>query len=107
MRLSQPFISDIQTLGKNPVSELNEICQSLGYQVEWDNKWDESKTIDIILNKTMMIGTASYGRRRDICQNRAAKMAIDRIKDLLRDGELKPKSTAIDESLLISRILGL
>ncbi|KAJ1690736.1 hypothetical protein LUZ63_014891 [Rhynchospora breviuscula] len=88
VRLSRPFIT-IETLGKHPVSELHELCQKLHHELKFnDKKWAENLTVDVLLNGKV-IGSATYGPKKDICHNRAAKVALDRLKELLSNGELE------------------
>ncbi|KAJ4788686.1 dicer-like 3 [Rhynchospora pubera] len=88
MRLSRPFIT-IETLGKHPVTELHELCQKLHNELKFnDKKWAENLTVDVLLNGKV-IGSATYGPKKDICHNRAAKVALDRLKELLSNGKLE------------------
>ena len=64
MRLLQPLVT-IETLGKQRMTELNELYQSLGKtSVVLKDKWNQSKTVEIILNGEV-IGCASYDHRKD------------------------------------------
>ncbi|XP_078159002.1 ribonuclease 3-like protein 3 [Carex rostrata] len=85
IRLSQPFIT-IETLGQHPATELHELCQKYHFNVKYNNNWAQNQTIDVLLDEEV-IGSATYGAKKETCQNRAAKVALDRLKELLRNNK--------------------
>ena len=71
------------TLGKHPVSELHELCQKNRMEVKFlREKWDESTCIDVMVDGNM-VGSAMYGNKKEIALNRAAKAAVDCLKNML------------------------
>ncbi|KAF3332637.1 ribonuclease 3-like protein 3 isoform X1 [Carex littledalei] len=88
IRLSQPFIT-METLGQHPVTELHELCQKLHCDVKFNNNWAQNQTIDVLLDEEV-IGSATYGLKKETCHNRAAKVALDQLKELLRNNKLGP-----------------
>ncbi|KAJ3692340.1 hypothetical protein LUZ60_012690 [Juncus effusus] len=78
-RLADPFITP-ETLGRHPVTELNELCQKHRKTLKFDPQhWDIDTTIDVLINGEL-IGSAMYGLKKEVCQNRAAKVALNRLK---------------------------
>ncbi|XP_039125862.1 ribonuclease 3-like protein 3 [Dioscorea cayenensis subsp. rotundata] len=81
-RLAEPLINP-KTLGKHPVSELHELCQKNRMEVRFlREKWDESTCIDVMVDGNM-VASATYGNKKEIALNRAAKAAVDCLKNML------------------------
>ncbi|XP_051200166.1 ribonuclease 3-like protein 3 [Lolium perenne] len=80
--LADPLIS-LETLGRHPVSELLEFCQKnrRGLKIVKDG-WDKNLKVDVLVDGEL-VGSAVYGQKKEIAQNRAAKAALDKLKETL------------------------
>lgn len=79
-RLAEPLI-DLEKLGRHPVAELHEFCQKRKLDLKFKKEsWTESMNVEVLINGTM-VGSATYGNKKEIAMNRAAKRALDRIKE--------------------------
>lgn len=80
--LADPLIS-LETLGKHPVSELFEFCQKTrrGVKIVKD-EWDKNLTVEVLIDGEL-VGSATYAQKKEIAQNRAAKAALDKLKETL------------------------
>ncbi|KAF8414134.1 hypothetical protein HHK36_002133 [Tetracentron sinense] len=77
--LLEPMIS-LQTLGMHPVTELLELCQKHQLKLQFvKDSWEINATIDVVVDGHL-IGSSSYGLKKEIAQNRAAKAALDNLK---------------------------
>ncbi|KAF8391585.1 hypothetical protein HHK36_023891 [Tetracentron sinense] len=77
--LLEPMIS-LQTLGMHPVTELLELCQKHHLKIQFvKDAWEENTTVDVFV-EDQLVGTSTYGLKKEIAQNRAAKAALDNIK---------------------------
>ncbi|KAF8393727.1 hypothetical protein HHK36_019925 [Tetracentron sinense] len=93
--LLEPMIS-LETLGMHPVTELLEFCQKNHLKIRYDkDEWEENTKIDVFVEE-QLVGTSTYGLKKEIAQNRAAKAALDNIKRKLVEGN----TTAIFDILL-------
>ncbi|KAG1334923.1 ribonuclease 3-like protein 3 [Cocos nucifera] len=89
-RLAAPLINP-ETLGKHPMSELYELCQKLKMDVTFlKGVWPENPKIEVLVDGKL-VGSGN-GQKKEIAQNRAAKAALDRLKETLGDSD----STALD-----------
>lgn len=103
-KLSDPFISP-ETLGKHPVSELLEFCQKTrrGLKIVKDG-WDKDLKVDVLVDGEL-VGSAVYAQKKEIAQNRAAKAALDKLKETL--GQLPVESvTEVHEPLERLKLCG-
>nr|CAD1842585.1 unnamed protein product [Ananas comosus var. bracteatus] len=90
-KLAEPLIR-LETLGKHPVSELYELCQKLGWGVRFmKDGWTENLTVEVLIDGKL-VGSATYGHKKEIAQNRAAKAALDKLKETLGDMSLSAAS---------------
>ncbi|CAN6178123.1 unnamed protein product [Urochloa humidicola] len=98
--LADPLIS-LETLGKHPVSELFEFCQKTrrGVKIVKD-EWDKNLKVEVLIDGEL-VGSATYAQKKEIAQNRAAKAALDKLKETMgqTESELTPAdvSEPIDE----------
>ncbi|OVA03423.1 Ribonuclease III domain [Macleaya cordata] len=77
--LLKPIIS-LQTMGIHPVTELLELCQKKGQVVRFvKDSWKENACIDVYVDD-ILVGSANYGLKKEIAQNRAAKAALAHLK---------------------------
>lgn len=82
-RLAEPLIS-LKTLGKHPMSELYELCQKLKMDLTFlKDEWPENSKIEVIIDGKL-VGSGN-GQKKDIAQNRAAKAALNRLKECMED----------------------
>lgn len=72
---------DLEKLGKHPVAELNEFCQKkkLDLKIVKD-AWEQNMYVEVLINGKK-VGCATYGNKKEICMNRAAKNALDKLKE--------------------------
>ncbi|KAJ0989237.1 hypothetical protein J5N97_007593 [Dioscorea zingiberensis] len=83
-RLAEPLINP-ETLGKHPVSELHELCQKNRMELRFlKETWTEDTSIEVLVDGNS-VGSATYGNKKEIAQNRAAKAALDWLKNALAD----------------------
>ena len=65
------------------MAELHEFCQKKKLDLHFvKDKWEETMTIEVLINDRL-VGSATYGNKKDVAMNRAAKSALDRLVDLL------------------------
>uniref|UniRef100_A0A0D3GGG4 RNase III domain-containing protein n=1 Tax=Oryza barthii TaxID=65489 RepID=A0A0D3GGG4_9ORYZ len=95
-KLADPLIS-LETLGKHPVSELFEFCQKTrrGVKIVKD-EWDKNLTVEVLIDGEM-VGRATYAQKKEIAQNRAAKAALDKLKETLGQFQTEPMSAEVSE----------
>lgn len=79
--LLEPIISP-ETIKTHPVTELYEMCQKKNLNVRFVDSWKKSTAFDVYI-EDQLIGRGSYGFKKDIAQNRAAKDALDNIGRIL------------------------
>ncbi|KAI4308355.1 hypothetical protein L6164_031438 [Bauhinia variegata] len=79
--LLEPIINP-ETIKTHPVTELYEMCQKKNLKVKFIDLWKESMAIDVFI-ENQKVGRGTYGLRKDIAQNRAAKNALDNIGRIL------------------------
>lgn len=78
--MADPLISP-ETLGKHPVSELFELCQKTHRGVKiLKDEWDKNLKVEVLIDGELA-GSATYGQKKEIAQNRAAKAALDKLKN--------------------------
>ncbi|NP_001141713.1 Ribonuclease 3-like protein 3 [Zea mays] len=93
--LADPLIG-LETLGKHPVSELFEFCQKTHRGVKFlKDEWDKSLKVQVLIDGEV-VGSAIYGPKKEIAQNRAAKDALDKLKDT--HGHTQSESASVDVS---------
>ncbi|XP_077240084.1 RNAse II-like 1 isoform X2 [Tasmannia lanceolata] len=81
-RLLEPVIS-LETLGKHPMSELYELCQKNRMRLRFVREpWEKNTTVEVFVDEHLM-GSATSSQKKEIAQNRAAKMALDNLKGIL------------------------
>ncbi|KDP30782.1 hypothetical protein JCGZ_13725 [Jatropha curcas] len=79
--LLEPIINQ-ETLKVHPVTELYEVCQKRNLKVKFVDSWRESMAFDVLIND-QLIGRGTYGLKKEIAHNRAAKDALDNIGRIL------------------------
>ncbi|KAL6901853.1 hypothetical protein ACP4OV_004729 [Aristida adscensionis] len=96
--LADPLIS-LETLGRHPVSELFEFCQKTrrGVKIVKD-KWDKNLKVEILIDGEL-VGSATYAQKKEIAQNRAAKAALDKLKETLGLSQAESASAEVSEPL--------
>lgn len=96
--LADPFIS-LETLGKHPVSELLEFCQKThrGLKIVKDG-WDKDLRVDVLVDGEL-VGSAIYAQKKEIAQNRAAKAALDKLKETMGQCQVESATGEVPESL--------
>ncbi|MQL75104.1 hypothetical protein Taro_007482 [Colocasia esculenta] len=83
--LSEPLIR-LETLGKHPTSELYELCQKKGMAVSFQTAaWKETSAVEVLVNGKLA-GRGTYGQKKEVAQNRAAKAALDHLKMVFANG---------------------
>lgn len=75
--LLEPIISP-ETMKRHPVSELYEVCQKNNKKVEFVDLWAKNTAFNVFIDG-QLVGTASYGLKKEVAHNRAAKNALDNI----------------------------
>ncbi|KAF3443629.1 hypothetical protein FNV43_RR13319 [Rhamnella rubrinervis] len=75
--LLEPIISP-GTIKMHPVTELYEMCQKNNLNVRFVDLWKKNIGFHVYI-EDQLIGRASYGLKKDIAYNRAAKDALDNI----------------------------
>jgi hypothetical protein len=95
-----PLIS-IEALGKHPVSELFEFCQKarLGVKIVKDD-WDKNLKVHVLIDGEVA-GSAIYAQK-EIAQNRAAKAALDKLKQTV--GHYQTESVSKEDSEPFDRL---
>lgn len=68
-----------ETLKLHPMSALFEVCQKKGLQLRFDDLWKEHTTFEVFIDD-QFVGKGSYGLKKEIAQNRAAKVALDNME---------------------------
>lgn len=53
--------------------------------------WTENLTVEVLIDGKL-VGSATYGHKKEIAQNRAAKAALDKLKETLGDMSLSAPS---------------
>ncbi|XP_065867846.1 ribonuclease 3-like protein 3 [Euphorbia lathyris] len=76
----EPIISR-ETVKIHPVTELYEECQKRNLKVKFVDSWRESMAFHVLI-EDKLVGRATYGFKKDIAHNRAAKDALDNIRSL-------------------------
>ena len=67
---------------RHPVTELYEMCQKKNLKVEFVDLWAKNMAFDVFIDG-QLVGTASYGLKKEVAHNRAAKNALDNIGKIL------------------------
>ncbi|KAL5794142.1 hypothetical protein ACOSP7_002736 [Xanthoceras sorbifolium] len=83
--LLEPIIS-LETIKLHPVTELYEVCQKKNLKVKFVDLWKESTAFNVFV-EDQLVGRGSYGLKKEIAHNRAAKDALNNIKKFLTDHE--------------------
>ncbi|KAL6592734.1 hypothetical protein ACP70R_049409 [Stipagrostis hirtigluma subsp. patula] len=96
--LADPLIS-LETLGKHPVSELFEFCQKTrrGVKIVKD-EWDKNLKVEVLIDGEL-VGSATYAQKKEIAQNRAAKAALDKLKETLGQPQTESASVEVSQPL--------
>ncbi|KAF6159095.1 hypothetical protein GIB67_032712 [Kingdonia uniflora] len=93
--LLEPTIC-LETLRTHPVSELHELCQKKGSKVEIvNNSWRGNMAMEVLIDSNL-VGSASYGMKKVIAKNMAAKAALDNLNSML--SRTSTTSSSSDES---------
>lgn len=83
--LLEPIIS-LETLKMHPVTELYEVCQKKNLKVKFVDLWKES-TAFFVFVEDQLVGRGSYGLKKEIAYNRAARDALNNIGKFLIEKE--------------------
>ncbi|PON84518.1 Ribonuclease III [Trema orientale] len=83
--LLEPLISP-ETMKRHPVTELYEMCQKNNLKVKFVDLWAKNTAFDVFI-EGQLVGTASYGLKKEVAHNRAAKNALDNIGKILSEKE--------------------
>jgi hypothetical protein len=67
------------TIGEQPMTEFNELNHRMSVKAKIVTEWVKSWTVKVVLAGET-IGSATYGRCKDVAINRAVKSALDTIK---------------------------
>ncbi|XP_048232310.1 ribonuclease 3-like protein 3 [Ricinus communis] len=81
--LLEPIINR-ETLKIHPVTQLYEVCQKRNLKVKFVDLWRESMAVDVFIDD-QLVGRGTYGLKKEIAHNRAAKDALDNIGRILGD----------------------
>ncbi|KAH7533100.1 hypothetical protein FEM48_Zijuj04G0094400 [Ziziphus jujuba var. spinosa] len=81
--LLEPIISP-ETIKRHPVTELYEICQKNNLKVQFVDLWKKNTGFDVYV-QDKLIGSATYGLKKEIAHNRAAKDALNNIGRVLSE----------------------
>ncbi|RLN11378.1 ribonuclease 3-like protein 3 [Panicum miliaceum] len=94
--LADPLIN-LETLGKHPVSELFEFCQKTcrGVKIVKD-EWDKNLKVEVLIDGELVGSATTYAQKKEIAQNRAAKAALDKLKETM--GQIESESASADVS---------
>ncbi|XP_066353192.1 ribonuclease 3-like protein 3 isoform X1 [Miscanthus floridulus] len=96
--LADPLIG-LETLGKHPVTELFEFCQKTRRGVKFvKDEWDKSLKVEVLIDGEL-VASATYGQKKEIAQNRAAKAALDKLKETLGQTQSESASADVSEAL--------
>ncbi|GJM99640.1 hypothetical protein PR202_ga16761 [Eleusine coracana subsp. coracana] len=96
--LADPLIS-LETLGKHPVSELFEFCQKTRRGVKFvKDEWDKNLKVEVLIDGELA-GSAIYAKKKEIAQNRAAKAALDKLKQTMGQYQTESVSAEVSEQL--------
>ncbi|XP_050204518.1 ribonuclease 3-like protein 3 [Mercurialis annua] len=79
----EPII-DRETLKVHPVTELYEVCQKRNLRVKFVDLWRESMEFNVLI-EDQLVGRGTYGLKKEIAHNRAAKDALDNLATILGD----------------------
>ncbi|XBI11089.1 hypothetical protein VPH35_138215 [Triticum aestivum] len=80
-KLANPLIS-LESLGKHPVSELLEFGQKTGRIVDISKDgWVKDTKVDVFVDG-VLVASATYAQKKEIASNRAAKAALDKLKEM-------------------------
>ncbi|XP_021822919.1 ribonuclease 3-like protein 3 [Prunus avium] len=91
--LLEPIINP-GTIKTHPVTQLYEICQKNNLKLRFVDLWEESQTVEVFINNEI-VGRGTYGLRKEVAHNRAAKDALDNIWKVL--GEEKENAQDQDQ----------
>ncbi|KAJ4831731.1 hypothetical protein Tsubulata_042527 [Turnera subulata] len=86
--LLEPIISR-ETFTVHPVTELYEVCQKRNLKVKFVDLWKENMAFNVFVDG-QLLGKGTYGLKKDIAHNRAAKDALNNIAKLLCDKDSSP-----------------
>ncbi|CAL5203437.1 unnamed protein product [Lathyrus oleraceus] len=75
--LLEPIIEP-DSVKKNPVSQLIEVCHKKNFKLEFVDLWEKSGSIEVFINKEF-VGSGTNDSKKDIARYRAAKNALDNI----------------------------
>ena len=96
--MADPLIG-LETLGKHPVTELFEFCQKTRRGVKFvKDEWDKSLKVEVLIDGEL-VASATYGQKKEIAQNRAAKAALDKLKETLGQTQSESASADVSEAL--------
>ncbi|KAJ9170047.1 hypothetical protein P3X46_018183 [Hevea brasiliensis] len=88
--LLEPIISP-EMLKIHPVTELYELCQKKHLKVKFVDLWRESMAFDVFIDN-QLVGRGTYGLKKEIAHNRAAKDALDNLGRILGEKDSTDES---------------
>ncbi|KAF2292252.1 hypothetical protein GH714_018141 [Hevea brasiliensis] len=88
--LLEPIISP-EMLKIHPVTELYELCQKKHLKVKFVDLWRESMAFDVFIDD-QLVGRGTYGLKKEIAHNRAAKDALDNLGRILGEKDSTDES---------------
>ncbi|KAF7102470.1 hypothetical protein CFC21_103601 [Triticum aestivum] len=96
--LADPLIS-LETLGKHPVSELLEFGQKTGRTVDISKDgWVKDTKVDVFVDG-VLVASATYAQKKEIASNRAAKAALDKLKEMSGQSDVQSAPAEAPEPL--------
>ena len=96
--MADPLIS-LETLGKHPVSELLEFGQKTGRTVDISKDgWVKDTKVDVFVDG-VLVASATYAQKKEIASNRAAKAALDKLKEMSGQSDVQSAPAEAPEPL--------
>ena len=76
------------------VTELYEVCQKNHFKIKFKDLWKESMVVEVFIND-QQVGRGTYGLKKEIAHNRAAKNALDNMATILGGPKFNTNEEAI------------
>lgn len=74
----------METMQVHPVTQLYEVCQKKKLKVKFEDFWKENMVVDVFIDNKL-VGRGSYGLKKEIARNTAAKDALNNIGKIFGD----------------------
>jgi hypothetical protein len=65
------------------------------------DEWDKNLKVEVLIDGEL-VGSATYAQKKEIAQNRAAKAALDKLKETMGQIESEPASADVSDELDIA-----